>query len=75
MLPLLTLVPVFASFVLGLVYMVSGEGSRAVKVLMCAVFISAAYLQFATRYTLVGFLVQASLALVLAIWRKVEATA
>ena len=75
MLPLLTLVPVFASFVLVLVYMVSGEGNRAVKVLICVVFLSAAHLQFATRYTLVGFLVQATLALVLAIWRKVEATA
>ena len=72
---LLSLVPVFASFILGLTYLVLGEGGRGLKVLLCVVFASAAYLQFATHYVLVGVLLQAALALVLAIWRKVGSLA
>ena len=68
-------VPVTASCVLGLVYLLSEESSPRVKLLISGVFLSAAYLQFETQFSLAGLLLQTTLALTLAIWWKLETRA
>ncbi|HKQ97632.1 MAG TPA: hypothetical protein VJV75_07150 [Candidatus Polarisedimenticolia bacterium] len=72
MIRLTTLIPTSAAFVLGLVYFVTGEGGPRMKGLIVVVFLVAAYLQFMTQYSLVGMLLQVTLALALAIWWKLE---
>jgi len=74
MLPLLMWVPVMTSFVLGVVYLVLGEGGPVLKLTVCIVFVVAAYLQFSSPYPIGGLVMQAGLALALAIWRKLAAT-
>lgn len=75
MLSLFALVPVAASCILGLIYLLTEESSPRVKLLICGVFLLAAYLQFASRFSLLGLLLQAALAAVLAIWWKLETSA
>ena len=72
MLQLTTWAPFMASLVLGLVYLITGEGGTRWKALLCAVFVSAAYLQFRSPYPIAGLLLQCALAMTLAIWWKLE---
>lgn len=72
MVRLTTLIPISASFVLAIVYFVTGEGGPRIKGLIVVVFLAAAYLQLMTQYSLVGLLLQVTLALALAIWWKLE---
>jgi len=71
-LPLLMWVPVAASLVLGLVYLVTGEGGPGLKVGIGVVFLAAVILQVRSSYPLAGLLLQAGLALALALWWKLE---
>lgn len=70
MLGLLMLVPVVTSLVLGLVYLFVGEAAAGFKVLGGIVFLAAVILQFRSPYPLAGLVLQAGLALTLAVWRK-----
>jgi len=72
MLPLLVLVPVGTSFILGLVYLTMQEGRPLPKIAGSIVFLAAVYLQFYSRHTLAGLLLQTALALTLAIQRRRE---
>lgn len=63
-------VPVTASLILSLLYLVTGEGRPSLKVLIFAVFFIAVILQFRSSYPLAGLLLQACLALALAVWWK-----
>lgn len=72
MLGLLQWIPIGAAFALGLAYTFTGEGGRGRKILIWVVFGAAAWLQFATRFALFGLLLQAALAMCLAIWWKLE---
>ena len=74
MLPLLVLVPAATSLILGVVYLVAGDARIALKISGAAVFLTAVYLQFFSRYVLPGLLVQTTLALALAVWRRARAT-
>jgi len=70
MLGVLMLVPIVTSFFLGLVYLFTGEASAGAKVLGGIVFFIAVILQFRSSYPLAGLILQAGLALTLAVWRK-----
>ena len=70
MMEVLGYVPIFASFVLGVLYLWAGEGSSATKVAGAAVFVTAAYLQFFSPYMVAGVLVQVALAFTLEMWRR-----
>ena len=63
-------VPIFASFVLGVLYLWAGDGSTVLKVLGAAVFLTAAYLQFFSPYMVAGVLLQVVLAITLEFWRR-----
>jgi hypothetical protein len=70
MMELLGYVPIFASFVLGAVYLWDGEGRTVTKVIGVAVFVTAAYLQFFSAYLVAGVLLQVALAFTLEMWRR-----
>jgi len=70
MLGLLMLVPVVTSLILGLVYLFVGEAAAGFKVLGAILFLAGVILQFRSPYPLAGFVLQAGLALTLAVWRK-----
>ncbi len=70
MMELLGYVPMFASFVLGVVYLRAGEGSTVTKVIGVGVFLTAAYLQFFSSYMVPGVLLQVVLAFTLEMWRR-----
>ncbi len=74
MIDLLGWVPVITSLVLGLVYLWWGDAGPPLKILGVMVFFAAVYLQFFSRHSLVGLLLQAALALLLAMWRRLDAT-
>lgn len=63
-------VPIFASFVLGIQYLWTGDGGTATKAIGAAVFLTAAYLQFFSPYMVAGVLLQVALALTLEFWRR-----
>ena len=67
---LLGYVPILASFVLGIIYLRSGEGGPVVKGSGIVVFLVAAYLQFFSPWALAGVLLQVALALTLEFWRR-----
>ena len=73
--PLLNLVPVFTSLILGVIYLFLGRAGPALKIGGAIVFVAALYLQFFSSHTLVGLLVQVGLALCLAFWQRVSASA
>ena len=64
--------PVTASFYLGLVHLFTSDAGRGLKSLVWIVFVAAVLLQFRSAFPLWGFLLQAGLALTLAIWWKLE---
>ena len=70
--PLLNLVPVVASMVLGVMYLFLGRAGPALKIVGTIVFVAAFYLQFFSSHTLVGLLFQVGLGLSLAIWQRVS---
>ena len=70
MMAFLGYVPIFASFVLGVVYLWAGEGSTMTKVIGGVVFLTAAYLQFFSPYMVAGVLLQIVLAFTLEMWRR-----
>ena len=72
MLPLLVMVPVGTSVVFGILWLALGESPRGRKVLGVAVFLVAIYLQFFSRFALIGLLLQIVIALVLAGWRRMD---
>jgi hypothetical protein len=74
MLFLLRWVPILSSGWLGAVFVVTSEAGAGVKASVCVVFLIAAFLQFFSPYPLVGLVLQAVLALCLAVWWKVETT-
>ena len=63
-------VPIFASFVLGILYLWTGEGGPVVKATGVAVFLLATYLQFFSPYMVAGVLLQVALAFTLEMWRR-----
>lgn len=67
---LLGFVPVLSSLVLGVVYLVMGDGSLVLKAFGIVVFVLAVYLQFFAGQVVAGVLVQAALALTLELWRR-----
>ena len=71
-LPLLSFVPAATSLILGIVYVLAAEARPAVKLSAIVVFLVAVYLQFFSSHTLAGLLVQISLAVVLAIWHRMN---
>jgi hypothetical protein len=74
MLPFLVLLPVATSLILGIVYVFHGDGPPAIKIVGTVVFGSALYLQFFSRHSLFGLLLQIALAVSLALWRRVDAS-
>jgi hypothetical protein len=72
MLSFLAWVPVGTSLILGVVCLFLGDGRPAFKILGIVVFLAAVYLQFLSRYSLVGLLLQIVLALCLALWRRMD---
>lgn len=74
MLPFLVLLPVATSLILGIVYVFHGDGLPAIKIVGTVVFGSALYLQFFSRHSLFGLLLQIALAVSLALWRRVDAS-
>ena len=74
MIDLLGWVPVITSAALGLVFLRWGEAGPALKILGVLMFAAAVYLQFFSRHALVGLLLQTALALLLAMWRRMDAT-
>ena len=74
MLPLLVFLPVITSLILGIRYLSHGDGPPAIKIVGSVVFGTALYLQFFSRHSLAGMLLQIVLAVSLAVWRKAEAS-
>ena len=74
MLPFLMLLPVATSLILGIVYVFHGDGPPVIKIVGTVVFSSALYLQFFSRHSLFGLLLQIALAVSLALWRRVDAS-
>ena len=74
MLPFLVLLPVATSLILGIVYVFHGDGPPAIKIVGTVVLGSALYLQFFSRHSLFGLLLQIALAVSLALWRRVNAS-
>jgi hypothetical protein len=73
--PFLAWVPLGTSLTLGVMYLYLGEASPALKLLGSVIFVAAAYLQFFSSHTLLGLLFQVGLALCLAMWHRVSASA
>ena len=73
--PFLAWVPAGTSLILGVIYLYLGEASPALKMVGTAIFIAALYLQFFSSHTLFGLLFQVGLALCLAMWHRVSASA
>lgn len=69
---ILVWVPVGTSLVLGAVWLAFGESPPGRKLIGVAVFLVAVYLQFFTRFSLIGMLLQIVIALALAAWRKMD---
>lgn len=69
---LLGFVPILASATLGLIYLWMGEGSPLRNGAGIAIFLLAAYLQFFSPYLVAGLLIQASLALTMEFWRRMQ---
>jgi hypothetical protein len=67
---LLGYAPILASAVLGILYLLHGDGGPATKAIGVAVFLTAAYLQFFSPYMVPGVLLQVALALTLEMWRR-----
>ena len=67
-------VPAGTSLILGVVYLFVGEARPILKVLGVVVFCGAVYLQFFSRHSLLGLLLQIALALHLALWRRISAS-
>ena len=72
MIPFLLLIPVFVTLVLGTVFLFLGSANPGFKLACVAVFAVAVYLQFFSRLSLAGLLIQIALALSLAIWRRTD---
>jgi hypothetical protein len=70
MMAFLGYVPIFASFVLGVLYLWAGDGSSVTKVIGAVVFLTAAYLQCFSPFMVAGVLLQVALALTLEFWRR-----
>ena len=70
MIPFLLWLPTIVSLILGSIYLFMGEGKPLFKLLCVAVFLVAAYLQFVSRHSLSGLLVQSALALGLVLWHR-----
>ena len=68
----LFLVPVFASALLGLVFVLFSDAGPGWKASVVVIFGLAAYLQFFSRHTLAGLLLQIGLALALALWKRFD---
>jgi hypothetical protein len=62
--------PAAVSLVLGIVYLIYGEGRSVTKLVGAAVFGVAVYLQFFSRYSLAGLLLQVALGVCLALWLR-----
>ena len=73
MLPFLDLIPVATPLILGIAYVFHGDGPPATKIVGAVAFGAALYLQFFSRHTLFGLLLQIALALALVLWRRVDA--
>jgi hypothetical protein len=69
----LLLLPVGVSAVLGVVYLLLGDGSPRLKIAGTVVFALAVYLQFGSSFPVVGLLLQTFLALCLAFWHRANA--
>jgi hypothetical protein len=74
-LPFLVLVPVTTSLIFGVMYLYLGEAGSALKIVGTVIFVAAVYLQFFSSHTLFGLLFQVGLALCLAMWHRVSASA
>jgi hypothetical protein len=74
-LPFLALVPAATSLILGLMYLYLGEARPPLKILGTFIFVAASYLQFFSSHSLFGLLCQVGLALCLAMWQRVSASA
>ncbi len=72
MIPLLMLVPLFVTLVLGPVYLLTGAAGPGFKAAGITLFGLAVYLQFFSRFALAGMLIQVALAFSLALWRRME---
>jgi hypothetical protein len=72
---LLVWVPAATSLILGVVYLFFGDAKPAFKFLGVVVFFGALYLQFFSRHSLIGLLLQIALALYLAVWRQMNSPA
>ena len=70
MMAFLGYVPIFASLVLGALYLWAGDGSTVTKVIGATVFLTAGYLQFFSPYMVAGVLLQVALAFTLEMWRR-----
>jgi len=68
----LSLIPICVTLVLGPVFLFEGSASRGIKWIGLSVFVLAAYLQFFSRLSLAGLLIQIALALALALWRRFD---
>jgi len=73
MFPILFFIPVLVSFSLGVAFLVFGSARPGFKLAGVLVFGTAVYLQFFSRFALVGLLIQVALAVSLALWRKFDA--
>lgn len=69
----LLLIPAGTSLILGLIYVFHGVARPPVKIAGSLWFMGSLYVQFGSRYPLVGLLTQTVLAMVLAIWRRADA--
>ena len=72
MLFVLAWVPAGTSLVLGITWLALGESPPGRKWLGVALFLVAVYLQFFSRFSLAGMLLQIAIALTLAVWRKMD---
>ena len=72
MLFILLFVPVFVTLVLGLVFLFLGSASPGFKLAGVVVFAVAVYLQFFSRFSLAGMLIQIALAVSLALWHRMD---
>ncbi len=72
MLFILFWVPAATSLILGVVYLLFADARPEYKILGVIVFGTAAYLQFFSRHSLLGMLVQSALALYLVLWRRLD---
>jgi len=67
---LLVFVPVLVTLVLGIAFLAMSESSPVLKLAGPVVFAVAVYLQFFSRFSLTGMLIQIALAISLTFWRR-----